>query len=98
MTSDSTAYEDALRIVCEIVQSQQMWQSPRMLREDLKRALAVMECEPTEVSKSVPTVHGGNCGTTPFYLFPGQCSPEYDQGHSVVVWYDDLYDLVKGTK
>jgi hypothetical protein len=41
------------------------------------------------------TIHGGNIGGDgiPFYLQPGQCEPEYDQGHSVVVWYDDLYDL-----
>jgi hypothetical protein len=40
------------------------------------------------------TIHGGNVASgTPFYLQPGQCEPEYDQGHSVIVWYDDLYDL-----
>lgn len=41
------------------------------------------------------TIHGGNIGGDgiPFYLQPGQCEPEYDQGHSVVVWFDDLYDL-----
>jgi hypothetical protein len=46
----------------------------------------------------VKTVHGGNCGTTPFYLQPGQRSPEYDQGDAVVVWYDDLYNLAQRAK
>ena len=36
------------------------------------------------------TRHGGNVGATPYYLFYGQEDVEYDQGHSVVVWYDDL--------
>lgn len=48
------------------------------------------------------TRHGGNVGETPFYLQPGQYEPEYDQGHSVVVWYDDLVlkqeDLDKAIK
>jgi hypothetical protein len=39
------------------------------------------------------TRHGGNCGTTPFYLMRGQRTPEYDQGDWVIVWYDDLYNL-----
>lgn len=43
----------------------------------------------------VRTVHCGNCGTTPFYIFEGQEKPEYDQGDFVIVWYDDLYDLAK---
>jgi hypothetical protein len=38
----------------------------------------------------VTSRHGGNIGSTPFYLYPWQCEPEYDQGHSVIVWYDDL--------
>lgn len=38
------------------------------------------------------TRHGGNL-LIPYYLQPGQPAPEYDQGDSVVVWYDDLYDL-----
>jgi len=53
---------------------------------------------PPRQETAARTIHGGNCGTTPFYLQPGQCSPEYDQGHSVVVWYDDLYDLAERAK
>ena len=49
------------------------------------------------MSPKSKTVHGGNVGSgqTPFYLNEGQCAPEYDQGHSVVVWYDDLYLLAE---
>lgn len=38
------------------------------------------------------TRFGGTRGI-PFYVFSGQHDPEYDQGDSVVVWYDDLVNL-----
>jgi hypothetical protein len=31
-------------------------------------------------------------GQMPFFNYDGR-EPEYDQGHAVIVWYDDLYDL-----
>lgn len=48
---------------------------------------------PCVFARKLRTRHGGNCGTTPFYLFEGQDDPEYDQGDFVIVWYDDLHDL-----
>ncbi len=51
-------------------------------------------------SESVPsarTKHGGNVGAdmVPYYLQPGQCDAEHDQGHWVVVSYDDAYNLAE---
>jgi hypothetical protein len=46
-----SAYDDAMKIVCEVVQSQMAWQSPAMLKRDLMRAVALLG-EPCE-----------NCGT-----------------------------------
>lgn len=52
--------------------------------------------KPASANEAIRTRHGGNVGV-PFFLQPGQCEPEYDQGHSVVVWYDDLYCLAERT-
>ena len=38
---------------------------------------------------------GGSVRTTPFYLVGDQRAPEYDQGDSVIVWYDDLFNLAE---
>ncbi len=32
-------------------------------------------------------------GALPMYHADPNFTPEYDQGHSVIVWYDDLYNL-----
>ena len=53
---------------------------------------APVQAEPLEA-----LAHGGNVGKAqiPYYIFDRECGPEYDQGHSVVVWYDDLYNLAE---
>jgi len=54
------------------------------------------ESAPRALSPHTPIQTGTRFGgrlQIPFYLNAGQCEPEYDQGHSVIVWYDDLYDL-----
>ncbi len=59
----------------------------------LRSALEAQDAAPAVTAPSDTTVtsrHGGNIVRTPFYLYPWQCDPEYDQGHSVIVWYDDL--------
>lgn len=62
------------------------------LRELL--AASPVPCAEPDLSRLLKTRHGGNVSSgTPFYLFPWQGEPEYDQGHWAVVWYDDLYDL-----
>lgn len=52
----------------------------------------LLEWDRADAAGVLPSIHGGNL-LIPFYLQPGQRAPEYDQGDSVVVWYDDLYDL-----
>lgn len=49
MTADAivTAYDDAMKIVCSIVESQMMWRSSAMLKLDLARAFALLG-EPCE--------------------------------------------------
>lgn len=62
--------------------------TPKAITDDSRTA-------PT--NEAIRTLHRGNVGAdmVPFYQYPGQCEPEYDQGHSVVVWYDDFCDLAE---
>jgi hypothetical protein len=43
------------------------------------------------------TVLSGNVGAdmVPFFVAAPSRAPEYDQGDSVIVWYDDLYNLAE---
>lgn len=54
------------------------------------------EAQPTRITtdlKLFTTRYGGRMGL-PFFVPNGQAQPEYDQGDSVIVWYDDLVNLV----
>jgi hypothetical protein len=45
MPTPDTSYDDAMKIVCGIVQSQMAWPSPRMLAQDLQSALRLLPDE-----------------------------------------------------
>lgn len=59
----------------------------------LTRVAALLDAPARKLS----TKYAGSIGDIPVYSIDGALSPdapyEYDQGHAVVVWYDDLYNL-----
>lgn len=54
-----------------------------------------MSPEPKTPTRFEKTIHGGSCGTAPFFIYKWQPPPEYGRGDCVLVWYDDLCDLAQ---